>query len=442
MSSKTAAPTEFDIAPSRRITPTEQDRDAIRQQLARVLESTPFRTSKRCPALLSYVVEKVLAGDAEALKERTLGIEVFRRDPQYDTNADPVVRIAAGEVRKRLAQYYYDPSHRQEIHIELPAGSYVPEFYKPADDESAVASHAASRAAENTNAAQQVTPASLPSIEPPSSGGSRNRWRVLVPVLCIILGFVAGAISARMRNAVSSAPLTALDEFWRPLISAPGNVWLCIGESYVSRIELDPNGARNRFETPYSLSPDGRKTYPALNIADSTALARVAGLLQIRDKNYSVHGETETTFSDLASGPSVLIGSFNNDWTIRLSDQLRFHFEMDQNAGEQWIVDRQKPDEKIGIHSFNLAVPDTTDAYAIISRVRDASTGQMVVALAGVSANGTKTAGAFVSDPAYLEEFAKRAPSNWQHANLQIVVAAAAVDGSLGPPRIISTYVW
>lgn len=85
---------------------TEADFQAIRLQLTRVLESAPFRTSKRYPALLSYVVEKTLQGDTDSLKERTLGIEVFRREPEYDTNADPVVRIAAGEVRKRLAQYY------------------------------------------------------------------------------------------------------------------------------------------------------------------------------------------------------------------------------------------------------------------------------------------------------------------------------------------------
>jgi len=117
-----------DVKPLKWTPGTEADFQAIRQQLARVLESAPFSTSKRYPALLSYVVEKALQGDSECLKERTLGIEVFRRDPQYDTNADPVVRIAAGEVRKRLAQYYYDPRHKNEIHIELPAGSYVPEF--------------------------------------------------------------------------------------------------------------------------------------------------------------------------------------------------------------------------------------------------------------------------------------------------------------------------
>ena len=430
-----------DVKPLRWIPDTEADFQAIREQLARVLESAPFNTSKRYPALLGYVVEKTLQGDTDCLKERTLGIEVFRRDPQYDTNADPVVRISAGEVRKRLARYYYGPSHKNEIHIELPAGSYVPEFYRPAEESLTGEHHQPNQIPSSPDAAERMIAISSGPREPLSIA-SVIRRRVFVPILFLVLGLFLGVIGSRVHSAVASAPATALDEFWNPLINAPGAAWLCVGEAYVTGIELAPNGARNRFASNYRLSSGEQRAYPALNLADSTVLARVAGLLETRHKNYSVHGESETTFSDLASGPSVLIGSFNNDWTIRLSDPLRFHFEMDRDAREQWIVDREKPDEKIGIHTVGLATPDTKDAYAIISRVHDASTGQVVVALAGVSTNGTTAAGTFVSDPRYLEEFVKSAPRNWQNKNLQIVIAAPIVDGSLGPPRIVSSYVW
>lgn len=64
------------------------------------------------------------------------------------------------------------------------------------------------------------------------------------------------------------------------------------------------------------------------------------------------------------------------------------------------------------------------------------------MALSGVSANGTRAAGTFVSDPAYLEEFARHAPRDWQNANLQIVIAAPIVDGALGPPHIVDSYIW
>jgi hypothetical protein len=79
------------------------DPAAVRAHLERILLSAPFRNSKRYPALLRYVVEQELNGASSELKERTIAINVFGRDPYYDPGVDPVVRISAGEVRKRLA---------------------------------------------------------------------------------------------------------------------------------------------------------------------------------------------------------------------------------------------------------------------------------------------------------------------------------------------------
>src|ERR1035441_9741864 len=103
----------------------------VREQLERLLAHPLFANSKRYPALLAYTVEQTLLGNAAELKERSIGVEVFGRSPTYDANSDPVVRITAGEVRKRLTQYYYEPSHRSELLIELPTGSYVPAFRAP-----------------------------------------------------------------------------------------------------------------------------------------------------------------------------------------------------------------------------------------------------------------------------------------------------------------------
>src|SRR5215475_11014974 len=84
----------------------EHKRRAVRAQLERILAHPGFRNSRRFPALLRYAVECTLDGRAEQLKERTLGIEVFGRNPDYDTNADHIVRTTASEVRKRISRYY------------------------------------------------------------------------------------------------------------------------------------------------------------------------------------------------------------------------------------------------------------------------------------------------------------------------------------------------
>src|ERR1035438_4244354 len=110
-------------------TPTsEEDRELVMNELDAILASYHFRGSKRYPAMLKYVVGAALDGHAGDLKERTLGVEVFGRDPNYDTSADPVVRFSASEVRKRIAQYYHDNGKGSRLRIELPLGSYMPEF--------------------------------------------------------------------------------------------------------------------------------------------------------------------------------------------------------------------------------------------------------------------------------------------------------------------------
>src|SRR5580698_2147544 len=115
-------------APVRRAPFNLEERTAIRKQLERMLANPLFKKSKRYPNLLRYVVEHTLEGDTSELKERRLGVQVFGRAPDYDANADPVVRATAGEIRKRIAQYYHEQGHEAEIRIELSPGSYVPEF--------------------------------------------------------------------------------------------------------------------------------------------------------------------------------------------------------------------------------------------------------------------------------------------------------------------------
>src|ERR1035438_6185809 len=107
---------------------TEAERKLVLKELESMLGSYHFQNSKRYPALLKYIVDATLDGHSGDLKERTLGVEVFGRDPNYDTSADPVVRLSAGEVRKRIAQYYHENGNGTHLQIELPLGSYVPEF--------------------------------------------------------------------------------------------------------------------------------------------------------------------------------------------------------------------------------------------------------------------------------------------------------------------------
>src|SRR5580658_6919371 len=102
---------------------------AVREHLRDVLASEAFQGGKRAQEFLQVVVEHALAGQLDSLRERTLGAEMFGRPIDYDTGNDSVVRVKASEVRRRLAQYYQSVATPPAVQIELPTGSYAPQFH-------------------------------------------------------------------------------------------------------------------------------------------------------------------------------------------------------------------------------------------------------------------------------------------------------------------------
>jgi hypothetical protein len=95
-----------------------EEKEAVRQQLERFLAHRVFKASPRSLKLLRYIVNNSLEENRDQLKERIVGIEVFERDTGYDTNLDPIVRNAAADLRKRIAQYYHERDHEGEIRKE------------------------------------------------------------------------------------------------------------------------------------------------------------------------------------------------------------------------------------------------------------------------------------------------------------------------------------
>jgi hypothetical protein len=96
-----------------------------------VCDSAPFRASPKSCQFLRHIVHRTLQGNADELKERLIGIALLGRDACYDTGSDAGVRVRANDVRKRLAACYAASSSDLEFTLDLPAGSYVPRFYKP-----------------------------------------------------------------------------------------------------------------------------------------------------------------------------------------------------------------------------------------------------------------------------------------------------------------------
>jgi hypothetical protein len=389
-------------------------------QVERVLSSPLFRNSQRCQALFRHITGRVLAGETDALKERSLGVDVFGRVPDYDTNADPIVRGTAGEIRKKLAQYYQDPAHQGEPRIELRPGSYVPEFH----------------AAEPAPAA----PAPVPVRR------SRVRLAVVATAAAAILIGPALLVFARSQSD--------LDRFWGPMLSEPGGVLFCLGQSRVYSFRSDarqkeiegvagnlkpPDLASAREQIPLNQLVPMWDRYIALG--DASCLLHLATLFEKRGKPYRIRGEASTRFSDLREQPSVLIGAFDNEWTMRLEGQVRYSFYKDYR-GLEVVRDRIHPERTDWKLVDSWPYWNIDADYAIVSRVFDRNTDRMVVVAAGITAFGTEGAGDFLSDPQYFSEVVARLPHDWATKNLQIVLRVPVMQGTSGHPQVLATHVW
>ncbi len=99
-----------------------------RAELQAVLQSEEFTHAPTLARLLSYLCEKVFSGDADSIKEYSVGVEVFRRDSSFDQDSDSIVRVEANRLRKRLARYYAGSGAHHRLQITIPLGQYVPRF--------------------------------------------------------------------------------------------------------------------------------------------------------------------------------------------------------------------------------------------------------------------------------------------------------------------------
>jgi hypothetical protein len=425
--------------PARTVETHSPDAAAIRQQLDRLLASPHICHSKRCQSLLKYVVEAYLDGSMDRVKERIIGFEVFQRDADYDTNQDSVVRTTAAEVRKRLAQYYLEPGHENEIRFELPPGAYIPEFRVPA---------AVIELPSPVQTAVEPEIAIAPSVPKPGP-----RWFVPTMLVPTTLALIAlGATSTWLYPRFSQ---TDLDRFWAPLLDDRSEAVICIEQPlrifrFSGPRQDDLNAKVVGFEnTPPAPEIEKEKTSVKLSeilpsgdryftYGDLMAATRLSELLARKGKSFQVLGDRSTSYHDLRGRPAILLGQFNNRWTNGLTSGLRYYFEKNLTSQTYELRDRQHPDKPVA----SVPKPSRLEEYAIVSRIFDPSTEKTVIAVVGMTFNGTLAGGDFLTQPAYMAEGFRNAPADWAHKNIQVVIKSAMVDGLPGPPKVVTTYFW
>lgn len=385
---------------------------AVRQALTELLASQEFRSSRKSQLFLKYAVEETLAGRQESLKERVIGSEVFGRSPGFETAGDSIVRVKATEVRRRLARYYQEHPG-PGLRIELPTGSYVPQFHFVEAD--------------------VLPPPSSSEIEPARYRPSRRS---------VVLSGVGGL------SAVAAwrfwPRVTPMEQFWKPLLSAASPIVVCtsggpaISARRASLIETlrrpQAPGAMISLEE-LSLSRQAQTSWPTVQ-----AIVDISRILSVEGKEFQVRVADEMSFEQIRNQPIVVIGMFSNPWTIELTRQLRFTFEPDP-AGDYLVRDAQHPEAVRRVVGLYPTSPMPVD-YALVTRLLDPQQDRRVVAIGGISGLGTRVAANFAATPRNWEQFATLASPGWEDRNLQVLLETRIVGDTPSPPTIIGYHVW
>jgi hypothetical protein len=419
-----------------------QKAETVLQELDKILTSRCFRSAARSRQFLEYVVRQKLDGHVENLKERAIGTDVFQRSPDYATGDDPVVRVQAGEVRRRLEQYYQTTPGDSPVSIRLPVGSYSPVFQWSSGEASAVLT--------------PVPPAAPSAPALPLQPIKRRARPWLIAAVCVALASALGASAIILQRAAHKK--TTLEEFWSPVFASQQPVMICLAKPVVYRPspELYKRYSRahpgtfqtqvERYNNPLPLDPKEGLVWGdiitssefGVALGDAYAGVSLSGLFGKMGKPSQVRIGSNYPFADLRNSPAVVVGAFNNRWTMQLTANL--HFAFVEKDG-RFTIQEQAPGGRVW-RQFTVNSEGETSDFAIVSRLLDSKTGQFTVAVAGVSGTGTQAAAEFASNPEYLEKGLRNAPAGWQKRNLEVVLQTTITDSLAGPPRVIAAYYW
>lgn len=408
----------------------------ILDQLTHIQNSRAFCNSARSKEFLFYVVEQALAGHTENLKERSIGVNLFHRAPTYDTGEDPIVRVKAGEVRRRLTEYYAAEVHAPELQIKLPVGSYVPKF--------------------RWNI-QPVPPPLAPEVEvvkqpltPPKQFG---KWRIAGFAAALALVGIVAAIVIRAYYH----PHSALDLFWEPLSATGQPVLICVPSpvsyafssdlyekarsahtgTYGSSVESNTTPLKLDPETPLKWKDVTPLVDFFVNKDDAYVAAQLSAFFAQLHKSNQVRIGNDFSYEDLRNSPAVLIGVFNNPLVVRMASELPIVFR--ENGADQWIEEKGNPGRSW--HPGTSGRQGSKD-FAVVARLLNSKTGQFLVIVGGIGMVGTQAAGRFVSNQGDLEAALRTFPTGWQGKNLEVVLESDVIDGSASPPRVLAVRAW
>ena len=423
--------------------------EEVRDTLERILSSKYFVNAHKKKEFLRLICDFHLNGRAHELNEYILGYEVFARDNEYNPSGDPIVRVFAHEIRKKLENYYKTEGSSDPIRLTIPAGTYQPVF-----------THQLPAAAATTR--ETATPSET-QVDAKLKAGLEPAWRRLSPgivwmgltVVCLSVAVVSLVISNRqLRQRVSNtgagqdAPVYG--EVWAPFLKDNSPPLVILSNPPVLRFtnpsDTEPvikdsiplaretvKALEDKFVTnpevsiKESLGPAGNSTAaekdrvtiernrtPSLILSTNvyTGMGEAIGLHYLTDffrkAGRSILLKQSRTLSaeDLRKHNVILLGGvWVNEWSSKLTRSEDFVF-----TSKATIENRnpQPGEEREYIPQFDRRTGSLIVDYAVITVKPNIADANQVMLLAGIYSQGTEAAAEYVTNKTYHDQLSQR----------------------------------
>jgi hypothetical protein len=400
--------------------PAVPTRQEIEQHLDEILSSPAFKGSVKGTEFLRFVVGRHLNGETHSLHERAIAIDLLGKDPAYEPSEDASVRVRANEVRKRLASFYQTTGSSAKVRIDLPAGGYVPQFRR-------------------TSPAQDPP---LPVVVKPLA------WRFWAAggAAAMVLSLTILAIFRVVQGAN-----TPLETFWQPVYNHRNPVVLCIpglralypqGGTEVANLlhaaPLSPAAVENLVL--HGGTADLYVQDEIVGMGASLGAIQVASHLARKGKPVLARISQDVSFADLRSYPAVLLGgSISSTWTHEMNQDMPFVFV---GNGSTITISESRPPRRSWSVALRGHSKRSDEDYAIVGRIIDSKSGQIILLAGGLTTFGTQSAAECLVENDCIARITAQGPRDWASRNIEAVIHTRILGNTPGPPQLVTAQFW
>lgn len=379
-----------------------------REELRRILESKHLAGSPKKSRFLAFVSEQTFLGNGDKLNEYLIGVEVYDRGPEFDSQKDTIVRVQAHDIRRLLKKYYEEEGRDSLLRLELPLGAYVPIFSRKVTEKT------------DTTEPEKAAAISVP--------GPASRWHLTLALtlagLCVVLIFFGtrGWYGRRSAQSLSKATLPDdLEWFWKPFLTPEEPPLIVIPNHPLLRAAHDGDSAQTLaggHEIPKSELPEFRDTIHfrelkkflfVPSVTDFTSVGETIGVVHLCQMFSQVGQRCQVQQSRLVNleeikvNNAVLLGG-NQSWSGRVFLNVEgFHFQggvilnRHPRPGEQSVY---KPE-------FDPVTNQLRRDYALVLMLPNERSDNRVLLIYGVYTQGSQAAIEYLTNPERMSELRK-----------------------------------